>query len=223
MADVSSDMWGGRNWRELKNWRVSGFKPGFLKDFTYSSGRFTAKTSGVYSFHANIRMDSANTGYFRLVIAKRGNLDVNNGLHAMNSDPSDNYNTINVGGKMKMNQGDVSLIRVPAPGSCHRRLEHAINSLTFLYLYASPHSTCIYPHVPASSHPHISTSTHLHIPTSHPHIPTSTRPQIHTPFHIPKFTSRIPSSQSARLSPHIHTPHPKPLIPHIHTPHPKTP
>ena len=113
MADVSSDMWGGRNWRELTRWRTSGFKPGFLKDFTYSNGRFTAKTSGVYSFHANIRIDSANTGYFRAVIAKKNSMDVNNGIQAINGDPSDNYNTINMGGKMKLNKGDVRIFFIP--------------------------------------------------------------------------------------------------------------
>ena len=129
MADVSSDMWGGRNWRELTRWRTSGFKPGFLKDFTYSNGRFTAKTSGVYSFHANIRIDSANTGYFRAVIAKKNSKDVNNGIQAINGDPSDNYNTINMGGKMKLNKGDVRIFLSHSPFCTH--------SLTIVHTHMS--------------------------------------------------------------------------------------
>jgi len=116
LADLNGNQAFGTGWREITIWRTSGFKPGFLKGMTYSGGRFKAVTAGVYSFHASIRIDSLTSGYVRALIAKNGNQDTNNGLGAINSDVSDNYDTVNVNGKMQLKAGDFVSIWMYASG-----------------------------------------------------------------------------------------------------------
>lgn len=106
MAELSGSSQRRSNWQLLTRWRWSGFTPGFLKEFSVSSGRFIAKKAGIYSVQANVRIDQATTGYFRLQVAKLGSRDHNNGLHVINGDPTNSYDTLNVGGFMKLNVGE---------------------------------------------------------------------------------------------------------------------
>jgi len=54
---------------------------------------------------ANLRIDNANTGYFRIVIGKNGNTDINLGLHGINGLPSTNYDNLAVGGLIQLLKG----------------------------------------------------------------------------------------------------------------------
>jgi len=71
-----------------------------------TAARFVATVDGTYSFSANIRIDGATTGTFRAIIAKLGKNDANLGRAAINSDPSNSYDNIVIGGLFSLKKNE---------------------------------------------------------------------------------------------------------------------
>ena len=98
-------------WSEVKGWETSGFngRAGLFKvgaGFNPASGRFTATQAGVYLASAQLRLDGADTGLFRVVIGLNGLPDYDNGMHVMDESPSPDYADFSVSGLVQLGSGD---------------------------------------------------------------------------------------------------------------------
>lgn len=89
----------------LTSWAFN-YKPTFLLGVSVSSGRFVAPQDGVYSFHANVRVDGVGSGYIRVLISKNGSQDPNDAVTSIQGSLATNYDSIVCGGTMIMKAGD---------------------------------------------------------------------------------------------------------------------
>ena len=106
-------------WSELGGWSGSGSGGhGGLFDlgagFDEASGRFTAGSDGLYMASSQVRLDGADTGYFRVRIALNGATDANDGLHVTDGSPSPDYAGFSVSGVLAMSSGDFISVWVHA-------------------------------------------------------------------------------------------------------------
>jgi len=116
-ADLSgtASISGAGSYNNLGNWRTADAAlPNNLFDngnhFNEATGEFTAPVNGFYYFTAQVRYDNIQTGHVRLLLAVNSVLSLNSGLHAIAEveevGETINYQTLNVGGVMKLNTGD---------------------------------------------------------------------------------------------------------------------
>eukprot|EP01051_Picozoa_sp_SAG22_P000590 SAG22_NODE_17_length_32684_cov_34.234095_3_plen_4499_part_00 len=115
LADTQSVL--SLGWAELGGWEVSGSggRGGLFAvgaGFDSISGRFTAPVTGVYLAAAQLRLDSADEGYFRMMIAVGGSTDLDNGLHVTDSAPSPDYAGFSVSGVLALQGGDFASVFV---------------------------------------------------------------------------------------------------------------
>eukprot|EP00937_MAST-01D_sp_MAST-1D-sp2_P001996 g1996.t1 len=109
-AEKSSSQAASKHWTEVTGWRTSGDP--VLFDASHGAwdngnGRFTATSAGYYRVSANIRLDSLDPGYARVLIAKNGDKDIHNGLNSIEGNKlSSDYDTITVDGLVKLAEGD---------------------------------------------------------------------------------------------------------------------
>merc|ERR1712187_203420 len=81
-ADKKADQSMGTNWGELKNWRTSGYRSLYASGGGYDAarGRYKVVASGFYFCYAQIRLDDASRNLKRLIMARNGETDINNGF-----------------------------------------------------------------------------------------------------------------------------------------------
>merc|ERR1712032_1129834 len=105
-ADKKADQSMGTNWGELKNWRVSGYRSLYSTGgFDTARGRYEIVGSGAYYCYAQIRLDDASRNLKRLIMARNGETDINNGFHAIGGNwGSTNYRSMRVAGNADMSQ-----------------------------------------------------------------------------------------------------------------------
>ena len=75
-------------------------------DFNAATGRFTASQAGVYTVAANIKFNNGENADIALLLVKNGIIDVNNGLYAVEGEPS-TATTLNLFGTVSVKTGDV--------------------------------------------------------------------------------------------------------------------
>ena len=94
-----------KGWKEVAGWRVTGV-PGLYNvggGFNGKTGRYTAKTGGVYYCYASLRIDGANSGYFRMSLNLNKAVDVNNGFNAVRGNKdSKNFGSSSVAGTFNL-------------------------------------------------------------------------------------------------------------------------
>ena len=84
-----------------------------MKGFDLAKGTYTVPSGGVYLVSANVRLDNADTGYFRVAIVINGKMDPKSGLSAVKSGSIHKaYQTVNVFSAVSLNQGDVLSLQV---------------------------------------------------------------------------------------------------------------
>ncbi|WP_075343423.1 beta strand repeat-containing protein [Tenacibaculum agarivorans] len=110
-ADLSGTLVlsGAGSFLEVPSWRTSDASVGNLHDngnhFDETTGKFTAPEDGLYYFSAQVRFDGINSGFARLLIGIKGQLSLENGMHAIfQGDAGTNYHTLNVSGVMKLSK-----------------------------------------------------------------------------------------------------------------------
>eukprot|EP00794_Sanderia_malayensis_P015994 gene15994-17605_t len=94
-------------WNEIKGpWLIetSGLFS-YGKDFSSTTGRFTASHTGVYLVSANIQINKGDGAVIALVLAKNGLVDPGNGLYSENGEPSAKT-TLNMYGTLSVKTGD---------------------------------------------------------------------------------------------------------------------
>eukprot|EP00930_Biecheleria_cincta_P056248 TRINITY_DN423_c1_g3_i1.p1 TRINITY_DN423_c1_g3~~TRINITY_DN423_c1_g3_i1.p1 ORF type:complete len:2561 (-),score=411.03 TRINITY_DN423_c1_g3_i1:97-7755(-) len=113
-ADKDGSQLLGRGWSEIKAWRTSGLKGAFDAGnrFSVSLGRFIADRSGYYHFSALLRLDGAAGSYFRGILARNSQTDVDQGSHSIQGKGKDSYYTIRVTGNMYLSKGDYASVFV---------------------------------------------------------------------------------------------------------------
>ncbi len=74
------------------------------KDFSETTGRFTASHTGAYIIAANIKINKGNGAEIGLALAKNGVVDLNNGFYSLNGEPSTST-TLNVYGTASLRTG----------------------------------------------------------------------------------------------------------------------
>ncbi len=94
-------------WNEVKGpWLTETYGLySYGKDFTSTTGRFTASHTGVYMIAANIQINKGNGATIALNLAKNGIVDPNNGMYAVNEEPSIRT-TLNLYGTVSVKTGD---------------------------------------------------------------------------------------------------------------------
>ena len=97
------------SWNRLKQLRTTGNNelyniggPGID-----SQGFYKVPSTGYYACAAQIRIDNANAGYFRVVISINGGIDMNNGMHAIDGNlGSNNMRSMRVAGTVSLKEGN---------------------------------------------------------------------------------------------------------------------
>ncbi|MGH1386992.1 C1q-like domain-containing protein [Kordia sp.] len=106
---------GAGGYVQLSGWRTADAAlPRNLFDngnhFNETTGVFTAPVNGFYYFTAQVRYDAIDSGYVRLLLGVNGAISLQSGLHAIaeveEAAEAINYQTLNVGGVMKLNAND---------------------------------------------------------------------------------------------------------------------
>lgn len=103
-ADKDGDSDLGSNWQELQKWRVAGFPTlyddlGYGDSFDRDAGRFRVSNEGAFYCYAQVRLDDANTGLKRLILARNGETDTQNGFHTIGGNRgSTDYRSMRVAG-----------------------------------------------------------------------------------------------------------------------------
>eukprot|EP00937_MAST-01D_sp_MAST-1D-sp2_P008128 g8128.t1 len=129
-ADLTGSITFGTSWHTLTNWRTSGDSANALFDdsagaWSNSNGRFTAAKAGYYRASTNIRVDGHDSSYMRVLIAKNGNTDYNNGLHSIEGNgKSTNYHSVTVDGLLKLAVGDYVTVMVYSNGDSSWTAQH---------------------------------------------------------------------------------------------------
>ena len=95
-------------WSEITGpWLTETYgKFSYGTDFSATTGRFTASQAGVYIFAANIKINNGQNSEIALLLVKNGVIDVNNGLYAVEGEPS-SATTLNLYGTVSVKTGDV--------------------------------------------------------------------------------------------------------------------
>ncbi len=120
-ANVAVSATAINTWYEASNWVTSSATATQLHDignhFNETTGRFTAPVAGLYNFNAQVRIDGVNSGFVRVILAVNHNPGVTTpnifgGFHSIQVGTAATlYETMNVGGIMKLDQGDtVSIV-----------------------------------------------------------------------------------------------------------------
>ena len=115
-----------RTWVTIKYWRVTG-APGLYQsgsEFNPTTGVFTTSTSGFYHISAQICLEGAGSGSFRLGISVNGSISVDNGLHAIRGSPPGNYYTLCVAGVVPLNAGTRIAIVIYSDFDLSGRIRH---------------------------------------------------------------------------------------------------
>ncbi|CAJ1457099.1 unnamed protein product [Effrenium voratum] len=90
---------------EITPWSTTGSTM-YTHHANFDGTSFVASTSGFYHVSANIRLDQAGTGYFRLMVLINGAHDTRNGLHTIKSNTVNSYFSMNLDGNIQVNSGD---------------------------------------------------------------------------------------------------------------------
>ena len=95
-------------WNEISGpWLTETYgKFSYGTDFNANNGRFTASQAGVYTVAANIKINNGENAEIGLLLVKNGIIDVNNGLYAVEGEPS-SATTLNLFGTVSVKTGDV--------------------------------------------------------------------------------------------------------------------
>jgi len=129
-ADKASDQQvrSERGWKQsTAKWRVAStgktnFQNG--KSFNSVSGRYTARTRGLYLVSANMRLDGAGSGDFRFAAGLNGKHEVQGALTSRDGDPASNYETMLVSGVVMLQTGDYISLWVDSPSDNSYNLQH---------------------------------------------------------------------------------------------------
>ena len=95
-------------WSEVSGpWLTETFgKFSYGTDFSATTGRFTSSQAGVYTVAANIKINNGQNADIALLLVKNGVIDINNGLYALDGEPS-SATTLNIFGTVSVKTGDV--------------------------------------------------------------------------------------------------------------------
>jgi len=104
-------------WVEIHTWTTASSTATQLHDdgdhFNESNGWFVAPVDGLYQFNSQVRIDGVTSGFVRLILAVNGIQNLDGGFHAIKTGSADTlYETLNVGGVMKLTEGDTVSLQV---------------------------------------------------------------------------------------------------------------
>jgi len=112
-ADASADQVFGKGWKQLTKWRTSGNNELYAVGGGMTASQYTAPEAGYYACATQVRLDSANNVYFRVVIAINGQADIHNGLHVIEGNQGDtNYRTMRLAGTIYLKKGERTSVHV---------------------------------------------------------------------------------------------------------------
>ncbi|MDY8134328.1 C1q-like domain-containing protein [Aquimarina sp. 2201CG5-10] len=104
-------------WVTIHTWTTASSTATQLHDdgdhFNESNGWFVAPVDGLYQFNSQVRIDGVTSGFVRLILAVNGIQNLDGGFHAIKTGSADTlYETLNVGGVMKLTEGDTVSLQV---------------------------------------------------------------------------------------------------------------
>jgi hypothetical protein len=117
-------------WSELSGWNAVGSSGGTAALFNLGvqldpqSRRYTAQ-AGIHLVSATVNVNGTDLGYFRLVVALNGVPNANNGMHAIDSNPSAGFADLTVSGVMKLADGDFISVWVYADADPDYTVDHS--------------------------------------------------------------------------------------------------
>merc|ERR1719201_272738 len=113
-ADASATQAFKKGWSRLTKWRTAGNNELYAQGGSPNSqGYYVTPEAGYYMCATQVRIDSAATSRFRLIIAINGQMDIHNGLHVSDGNQgSTNYRSLRIVGSIYLKKGQRTSVHV---------------------------------------------------------------------------------------------------------------
>ena len=107
-ADKDGDSPLKQNWQEVPKWRVAGFPTLYSSGgFDPVLGRFKVLNEGSYYCYGQVRLDDAARNLKRLIMARNGDTDTQNGFHTIQGNyGGTDYRSMRIAGNAYIKKGD---------------------------------------------------------------------------------------------------------------------